>query len=35
LTIAFAWMLLDEAFSTAQMIGVALVVGGVATVSRR
>ena len=35
LTIVFAWLLLDEGFSTAQMIGVALVVAGVATVSRR
>lgn len=35
LTIVFAWLLLDEGFSTAQMIGVALVVAGVAAVSRR
>ena len=35
LTIVFAWLLLDEGFSTAQMIGVALVIVGVATVSRR
>lgn len=35
LTIVFAWLLLDEGFSTAQMIGVALVIAGVATVSRR
>lgn len=35
LTIVFAWLLLDEGFSTAQMIGVVLVVAGVAVVSRR
>jgi len=35
LTIVFAWLLLDEGFSAAQMIGVALVIGGIATVSRR
>lgn len=35
LTIVFAWLLLDEGFSTAQMAGVVLVVAGVATVSRR
>ncbi|MCK9380154.1 MAG: DMT family transporter [Sulfuritalea sp.] len=35
LTIVFAWLLLDEGFSTAQMIGVVLVIVGVATVSRR
>lgn len=35
LTIVFAWLLLDEGFSIAQMIGVGLVVAGVATVSRR
>jgi drug/metabolite transporter (DMT)-like permease len=35
LTIVFAWLLLDEGFSTAQMIGVALVIAGIATVSRR
>jgi drug/metabolite transporter (DMT)-like permease len=35
LTIVFAWLLLDEGLSTAQMAGVALVVAGVATVSRR
>ena len=35
LTIVFAWLLLDEGFSTAQMIGAALVIAGVATVSRR
>ncbi len=35
LTIVFAWLLLDEGFSTAQMAGVALVIAGVATVSRR
>ena len=35
LTIFFAWLLLDEGFSTAQMFGVALVIAGVAAVSRR
>jgi drug/metabolite transporter (DMT)-like permease len=35
LTIVFAWLLLDEGFSTAQMIGVALVLAGIAAVSRR
>jgi len=35
LTIVFAWLLLDEGFSVAQMAGVALVVAGVAAVSRR
>ena len=35
LTIVFAWLLLDEGFSAAQMIGVALVIAGVALVSRR
>ena len=35
LTIVFAWLLLGEGFSTAQMIGVALVIAGVAVVSRR
>ncbi len=35
LTIVFAWLLLDEGFSAAQMIGVALVIAGVAAVSRR
>ncbi len=35
LTIVFAWALLDEGFSPAQMLGVALVVAGVAIVSRR
>jgi drug/metabolite transporter (DMT)-like permease len=35
LTIVFAWLLLNEGFSTAQMVGVALVVAGVAAVSRR
>ena len=35
LTIVFAWLLLDEGFSTAQMVGVALVIAGVAAVSRR
>ena len=35
LTIVFAWLLLDEGFSTAQMMGVALVIVGIATVSRR
>lgn len=35
LTIVFAWLLLDEGFSIAQMIGVALVIAGVAAVSRR
>lgn len=35
LTIVLAWLLLDEGFSTAQMIGVALVISGVAAVSRR
>jgi len=31
----FAWLLLDEGFSTAQVIGLALVIAGVATVGRR
>jgi drug/metabolite transporter (DMT)-like permease len=35
LTIVFAWLLLDEGFSVAQMVGAALVIAGVATVSRR
>ncbi|MCX7148150.1 MAG: DMT family transporter [Rhodocyclales bacterium] len=35
LTIVFAWLLLDEGFSTAQMVGVVLVIAGVAAVSRR
>ncbi|MBK8118100.1 MAG: EamA family transporter [Sulfuritalea sp.] len=35
LTIVFAWLLLDEGFSTTQMIGCALVIAGVASVSRR
>jgi drug/metabolite transporter (DMT)-like permease len=35
LTIAFAWLLLGEGFSVAQMIGAALVIAGVATVSRK
>lgn len=35
LTIVFAWLLLDEGFSAAQMIGAALVISGVAAVSRR
>jgi len=35
LTIVFAWLLLDEGFSTAQVIGLALVIAGVATVGRR
>jgi len=35
LTIVFAWLLLDEGFSVAQMIGAALVIAGIATVSRR
>lgn len=35
LTIVFAWLLLDEGFSTAQMAGVALVIAGVTIVSRR
>jgi drug/metabolite transporter (DMT)-like permease len=35
LTIVFAWLLLDEGFSAAQMIGVALVIAGIATVSHR
>ncbi|MCE9570381.1 MAG: EamA family transporter, partial [Rhodocyclales bacterium] len=35
LTIVLAWLLLNEGFSTAQMVGVALVVAGVAAVSRR
>ncbi|MFH1872033.1 MAG: DMT family transporter [Pseudomonadota bacterium] len=35
LTIVFAWLLLDEGFSIAQMAGVALVIAGVTTVSRR
>jgi drug/metabolite transporter (DMT)-like permease len=35
LTIAFAGLLLDEGFSVAQMIGAALVIAGIATVSRR
>ena len=34
LTIVFAWLFLGEALSTAQMIGVALVVAGIARVSR-
>jgi drug/metabolite transporter (DMT)-like permease len=35
LTIFFAWLLLDEGFSTAQVVGVTLVVAGVAAVTRR
>jgi drug/metabolite transporter (DMT)-like permease len=35
LTIVLAWLLLGEGLSTAQMIGAALVIAGVATVSRR
>ena len=35
LTIVFAWLLLDEGLSVAQMIGAVLVIAGVATVSRR
>jgi drug/metabolite transporter (DMT)-like permease len=35
LTIVFAWLLLDESFSTAQMIGATLVVVGIGAVSRR
>ena len=35
LTIFFAWLLLGEGFSTAQMIGAVLVTAGVAIVSRR
>ena len=35
LTIVFAWLLLDEGFSSAQMVGVVLVIVGVSTVSRR
>lgn len=35
LTIFFAWLLLDEGFSLWQMVGTALVIAGVATVSRR
>ena len=35
LTIVFAWLLLGEGFSTAQMVGCALVIAGVASVSRR
>lgn len=35
LTIVFAWLLLDEGFSTAQMVGCALVIAGIAAVSRR
>ena len=35
LTVVFAWLLLDEGFSTAQMMGCALVIAGIAAVSRR
>ena len=35
LTIVFAWLLLGEGFSAAQMIGAALVIAGIAAVSRR
>lgn len=35
LTIVFAWLLLDEGFSGAQIAGAALVISGIATVSRR
>ncbi len=35
LTIFFAWLLLDEAMSAAQIAGAALVTAGIATVSRR
>ena len=35
LTIVFAWLLLDEGFSTAQMIGAALVIAGITAVSRK
>lgn len=35
LTIVFAWLLLDEGFSGAQMLGTALVIAGIAIVSRR
>lgn len=35
LTIVFAWLLLDEGFSVPQMVGTALVIAGVAIVSRR
>lgn len=35
LTIAFAWLLLDEGFSGAQIVGAALVITGIAIVSRR
>jgi drug/metabolite transporter (DMT)-like permease len=35
LTIASAWLLLDEGFSGAQMLGTVLVIAGVAIVSRR
>ena len=35
LTVVFAWLLLDEGFSVAQLTGTALVIAGVATVSRR
>ncbi len=35
LTLVFAWLLLDEGFSTAQIFGAAMVIAGVATVSRR
>ena len=34
LTIVLAWLLLDEGFSAAQMAGVALVIAGIAAVSR-
>lgn len=35
LTIVFAWLLLDEGFSTAQMVGCGLVIAGIAAVSRK
>ena len=35
LTILFAWLLLDEGFSIAQMAGAVLVIAGIAAVSRR
>lgn len=35
LTLVFAWLLLDEGFSTAQIFGAAMVIAGIATVSRR
>jgi drug/metabolite transporter (DMT)-like permease len=35
LTIVFAWLLLDEGFSTAQMLGVSLVIAGIVLVGRK